>query len=142
MASFSRRVNIEYSCELYPIRGGKVRPFWVVEVLEESEVARNLNYIDRIHATVMTIPTGRVATYGQVAKEAGLPRRARMVGTALRHLTEDSGVPWHRVVNAGGRISERPRPDAVIEQRILLEDEGVVFTPSGRIDLKKFGWRP
>ena len=109
--------------------------------MEESEVVRNLNYIDQIHATVMSIPVGRVATYGQVAEEAGLPRRARMVGTALRHLTEDSGVPWHRVVNARGRISDRPRPDAVTEQRILLEDEGVVFTASGRIDLRKFGWR-
>jgi methylated-DNA-protein-cysteine methyltransferase-like protein len=104
-------------------------------------VAGNLNYIDQIHATVMSIPAGRVATYDQVADEAGLPRRARLVGTALRHLAEDSGVPWHRVVNAQGRISDRPRPDAVTEQRILLEDEGVVFTTSGRIDLKKFGWR-
>jgi len=104
-------------------------------------VARNLNFIDRIHATVMSIPAGRVATYGQVAEEAGLPRRARLVGTALRHLTEDSGVPWHRVVNARGQISDRPRPDAVVEQRILLEDEGVVFTTSGRIELRKFGWR-
>jgi len=89
----------------------------------------------------MSIPAGRVATYGQVAEEAGLPRRARLVGTALRHLTGDSGVPWHRVVNAQGRISDRPRPDAVTEQRTLLEDEGVVFTTSGRIDLEKFGWR-
>jgi len=104
-------------------------------------VAKNLNYIDRIHATVMSIPVGSVATYGQVAEEAGLPRRARLVGAALKHLTGDSGVPWHRVVNAQGRISDRPRPDAVIEQRILLEDEGVVFTASGRIDLKRFGWR-
>ncbi len=104
-------------------------------------VAKNLNHIDRIHATVMSIPSGRVATYGQVAEEAGLPGRARLVGTALRHLTEDSGVPWHRVVNARGRISDRPRPDAVTEQRILLEDEGIAFTAGGRIDLGKFGWR-
>ena len=102
---------------------------------------RNLNYLDRIHAAVMSIPPGRVATYGQVAEEAGLPRRARLVGTALKHLAEDSGVPWHRVVNARGEISERPRPQAVTEQRILLEDEGVVFQPNGRIDLVVFGWR-
>ena len=101
----------------------------------------NLNNLDRIHAAVMSIPTGRVATYGQVAEEAGLPRRARLVGTALKVLTEDSGVPWHRVVNAGGEISERPRPDAVAEQRILLEDEGVVFQANGRIDLSIFGWQ-
>ena len=104
-------------------------------------MGRNLNYSDRIHATVMSIPVGRVATYGQVAEEAGLPRRARLVGTALRHLREDSGVPWHRVVNAKGQISDRPRPDAAGEQRILLEDEGVEFMTSGRIDLNIFGWR-
>jgi methylated-DNA-protein-cysteine methyltransferase-like protein len=103
-------------------------------------VPRNLNYLDRIYAAVMSIPRGRVATYGQVAEEAGLPRRARLVGTALKNLTEDSGVPWHRVVNARGEISDRPRPDAVTEQRILLEEEGVEFQPNGRIDLDEFGW--
>ena len=101
---------------------------------------RNLDYLDRIYAAVMSIPAGRVATYGQVAEVAGLPRRARLVGTALKNLTEDSGVPWHRVVNARGEISRRPRPGAVTEQRILLEDEGVVFQPSGRIDLAEYGW--
>ena len=101
----------------------------------------NLIHFDSIYAAVMTIPAGRVATYGQVAEEAGLPRRARLVGTALKNLTEDSGVPWQRVVNARGEISERPRPDAVTEQRILLEDEGVTFEANGRIDLKVYGWR-
>lgn len=100
----------------------------------------NLNHFDRIYAAVMSIPAGRVATYGEIAEEAGLPRRARLVGTALRNLTVDSGVPWHRVVNARGEISERSRPDAVAEQRILLQDEGVVFRPDGRIDLAVFGW--
>jgi methylated-DNA-protein-cysteine methyltransferase-like protein len=103
-------------------------------------VPRNLNYLDRIYAAVMSIPPGRVATYGQVAEEAGLPRRARLVGTALKNMTEDSAVPWHRVVNARGEISTRPRPGAVVEQRVLLEDEGVVFQPNGRIDLKQYGW--
>ena len=101
---------------------------------------RNLAYFDRIFAAVMSIPAGRVATYGQVAEEAGLPRRARLVGTALKNLAADSAVPWHRVVNARGEISRRPRPGAVTEQRILLEDEGVVFRPDGSIDLEVFGW--
>jgi methylated-DNA-protein-cysteine methyltransferase-like protein len=103
-------------------------------------VAKNLNNLDRIYAAVMAIPPGRVATYGQVAEEAGLPRRARLVGPALKNLAEDSGVPWHRVVNARGEVSERPRPHAVFEQRVLLEDEGVEFRSNGRIDLDKFGW--
>ena len=70
---------------------------------------RNLDYFDRIYATVESIPPGRVATYGQVADQAGLPRRARLVGTALKHLDADSAVPWHRVVNARGEVSPRPR---------------------------------
>jgi methylated-DNA-protein-cysteine methyltransferase-like protein len=100
----------------------------------------NLNNFDSIYAAVASIPPGRVATYGQVAEAAGLPRRARLVGTALRALPEDSGVPWQRVVNASGGISERPRADAVTEQRILLVDEGVVFEPNGRVDLARYGW--
>jgi methylated-DNA-protein-cysteine methyltransferase-like protein len=107
---------------------------------QDNQLPGNLNHLDRIHAAVMSIPAGRVATYGQVAEEAGLPRRARLVGTALKNLSQDSAVPWHRVVNARGEISERPRPDAVTEQRILLEDEGVVFQANGRIDLMVFGW--
>lgn len=101
---------------------------------------RNLYYFDRICAAVMSIPAGRVATYGQVAEMAGLPRRARLVGSTLKNLTEDSGVPWHRVVNARGEISLRPRAHAVTEQRILLEDEGVEFRSGGRIDLRIYGW--
>ena len=103
-------------------------------------MAGNLNHLDRIHAAVMSIPPGRVSTYGQVAEDAGLPRRARLVGTALKSLDENSAVPWHRVVNARGEISQRPRPGAVVEQRVLLEDEGVVFQANGRIDLTVFGW--
>jgi len=103
-------------------------------------MAGNLNHLDRIYAAVMSIPSGRVATYGQVAESAGLPRRARLVGAALKNLTPDSGVPWHRVINAKGGISDRPGGDSVTEQRILLEDEGVVFRPDGRIDLGVFGW--
>jgi methylated-DNA-protein-cysteine methyltransferase-like protein len=104
-------------------------------------MAGNLNYLDRIYATVASIPFGRVATYGQVAEQAGLPRRARLVGAALGKLDEESGVPWHRVVNARGLVSNRSRPGAVAEQRTLLEDEGVVFGTGGKVDLSVFGWQ-
>ncbi len=97
----------------------------------------------RIYATVSRVPRGRVATYGQIASVAGLPGHARMVGYALSALAEGSRVPWHRVVNAAGRISlrsgERPM-DAV--QRFLLEKEGVRFGDSGAIRLSRFRWRP
>ncbi len=96
----------------------------------------------RIYATVDAIPRGRVATYGQVAREAGLPRNARQVGFALRHLPADSELPWHRVVNAGGEISGRGKPDKERRHRRLLEREGIDFGPRDRVDLRRFGWRP
>lgn len=90
-----------------------------------------------IWAAVAAIPRGRVASYGQVAEAAGLPGRARMVGRALSKLPPDHRVPWHRVVNAAGKISVR-EADAV-EQRQLLQAEGVSFRPGGAIDMKRFG---
>ncbi len=95
---------------------------------------------DAIYSVVLSIPAGRVATYGQVAEAAGLPRRARLVGRALRMLPDDSGVPWHRVVNAGGTISERGTGDSEHEQRRLLEAEGVRFGRGGRISLDEYRW--
>lgn len=92
---------------------------------------------------VRLIPEGRVATYGQIAALANRPRNARQVGYALARLNDES-VPWHRVVNAGGSISERGLDplESVERQRFLLREEGVVFDRRGRIDLGRFGWRP
>jgi methylated-DNA-protein-cysteine methyltransferase-like protein len=100
----------------------------------------------RIYAVIVRVPKGRVATYGQIAGEAGLPGHARMVGYALSALPEGSRVPWHRVVNAAGRISLRSggedgRPMGRI-QRYLLEKEGVRFGEGGAIPLGRFRWRP
>ena len=97
---------------------------------------------DEIYAVVSTIPKGKVATYGQVAEMAGLPRRARMVGYALRELPEGSELPWHRVVNASGRVSERGRPESESDQMALLEAEGVAFNRHNRLSLKRFRWDP
>jgi methylated-DNA-protein-cysteine methyltransferase-like protein len=96
----------------------------------------------RIYAIVRRIPPGRVATYGQVARLAGLGRGARQVGYALYALREGSAVPWHRVLNARGRISLRARDSAVITQRLLLDREGVRFNAGGRVDLARFRWQP
>jgi methylated-DNA-protein-cysteine methyltransferase-like protein len=97
----------------------------------------------KIYAVVECIPAGRVATYGQVAALAGLPRRARLAGFAMRELPAGSTLPWHRVINAQGRVSRRS--GLGLEegyQRHLLEEEGVVFDERGRIDLDRFGWDP
>jgi methylated-DNA-protein-cysteine methyltransferase-like protein len=102
----------------------------------------SLRQYDAILAIVESIPAGRVATYGQIADLAGLPGRARLVGTTLRKLPDDSAVPWHRVVNAGGRISPRGDGMSVTEQELLLADEGVVIDVRGRIRLAVFQWCP
>ncbi len=93
----------------------------------------------RILAVVDSIPRGRVATYGQVAREAGLPRRARLVGRVLAGLAVGSSIPWHRVVNAGGGISLRAGEGASFQRR-KLSREGVRFGRDGRIDLARFAW--
>ena len=95
---------------------------------------------ERIYAVVRHIPVGRVATYGQVARLAGLGRRARQVGYALHALPPRSGVPWHRVLNAQGKVS---LPDDRGEnQRRRLGREGIKFDERQVIDFEAFGWRP
>jgi len=95
----------------------------------------------RILDVVRRVPRGRVATYGQIARLAGLPRHARHVGYALHGLPFGTPLPWHRVLNASGGISQRGW-DAMATQRLRLESEGVAFGPRGRVALDRYGWRP
>ncbi len=90
----------------------------------------------RLRAVIAQIPRGRVATYGQVASIAGLPRGARLTVRALQHA---EGLPWHRVVAAGGRIALPGEEGA--EQRLRLETESVRFR-HGRVDLDHHRWSP
>lgn len=101
-----------------------------------------LGRYERIYAIVSQIPYGQVATYGQVAELAGLPGHARLVGYALYRVDlPDRSIPWHRVVNAQGKVSESPRRNGSDRlQRDLLEAEGVQFSDH-RIDLKQYTWR-
>lgn len=97
---------------------------------------------ERIYAAVRRIPRGRVSTYGWVADLAGVPGAARQVGYAMAALPAHTTVPWHRVINAQGRVSpRRATGDPSLEQRFLLEAEGVVFDAGGRVSLERFGWR-
>ena len=96
----------------------------------------------RIWQVVALVPAGRVATYGDVARQAGLPGAARRVGYALRQLPPDSRIPWHRVVNAQGRISLPEGSASRYTQRERLEAEGIAFRGNRSIDLKRFRWRP
>lgn len=96
---------------------------------------------ERIWGVVRRIPRGRVATYGQVAVLAGIPRGARQVGYALHALPDVTSVPWHRVLNARGCISVRAG-GASVTQLLRLEREGVRFDSGGRTDLARFQWQP
>ncbi len=100
------------------------------------------NSYTKIYRAVSRIPRGRVATYGQIAVLAGVPRQARLVGYALHAIREGSGVPWHRVVNAQGRISPRSGGEAPMHvvQRRRLEREQVRFDARGRIPLERYRW--
>ena len=95
----------------------------------------------RIWATVSDIPSGAVASYGQVAEIAGFPRGARQVGYALRHLPSGHDVPWHRVITASGRIAFAVGSDAFREQSRRLQAEDVPIL-EGRVDMRKYGWQP
>ena len=95
-----------------------------------------------VYRVVRRIPPGRVATYGQVAAMAGMPRAARQVGWALAALGVEDDVPWHRVINAQGRISPRATREVVDLQRAMLESEGVDFGSGGRVDLARYAWQP
>lgn len=93
-----------------------------------------------IRAIVRRIPPGKVATYGQIARLAGMPCGARTVGWAMRASPEGSGVPWQRVINSRGFISLGTGKGGAELQRALLEEEGVVFDETGRVDLERYGW--
>ena len=97
----------------------------------------------KIYAVVRRIPRGKVATYGQVADLAGMHGSARLVGYALFASREHHGLPWHRVLAAGGRLSlVKLDPNAALTQRIRLEHEGVRFTGRGTADMAAYQWAP
>ncbi|MGD2117196.1 MAG: MGMT family protein [Chromatiales bacterium] len=89
---------------------------------------------------VASIPKGKVATYGQVARLAGFPNHAHYVGSVLKQLPKGSKLPWHRVINAQGKISFPQGSDAFNRQRRLLEAEGMVFV-GNKLSLSTYGWQ-
>jgi methylated-DNA-protein-cysteine methyltransferase-like protein len=95
-------------------------------------------FYEKIYYTIRKIPRGKVATYGQIARLAGVGPNARLVGYALHALTPEKRVPWHRVIGAGGKISLTGEGYSV--QRKILESEGVEFNEAGKIPLTRFGW--
>ncbi|MGQ9850531.1 MAG: MGMT family protein [Aggregatilineaceae bacterium] len=99
----------------------------------------------QVYALVRCIPPGKVLSYGRVAEMLGVPHGAREVGwalSALKHARVEPPVPWHRVLNAQGRISIKGSPEAAFEQRARLEAEGVVFDERDTLDMSRYQWNP
>jgi methylated-DNA-protein-cysteine methyltransferase-like protein len=83
-----------------------------------------------------------VTTYGAIARLAGLAGQARLVGYALSALRTGTTLPWHRVINAQGKLSlEQAGSSSGVTQRLRLEREGVTVDAAGRVSLARFGWR-
>ena len=97
--------------------------------------------LEHIYETICEIPRGCVASYGQIAEIAGIPRGARQVGWALKHLPRDRHVPWHRVITASGRIAFETGSARFEKQRTLLEKENIAVT-AGRVDMREYRWEP
>lgn len=103
--------------------------------MEDSQLSNK----EKIWQIVYQIPKGKVSSYGQVARLAGLPGYARYVGHVMKNLPEGTKLPWHRVANSQGKLSFPKDSREYQTQKKRLEDEGVVFV-NGRFSLKKFGW--
>lgn len=96
----------------------------------------------QFYEIIQRIPKGRVATYGQIANLAGYPGYARQVGYALNSIPEGMDLPWHRVINSKGMISIKKGGLYDNIQRIVLEDEGVIFDQRNCVSLSIYQWQP
>ncbi len=94
-----------------------------------------------LYLTLSQVPEGCVVSYGELAHLAGLGRAARWVGRTLSQLPQDTRLPWHRVLAAGGRISLPVGSASGDEQRARLRSEGVTIL-NNRVDIQRHGWRP
>jgi methylated-DNA-protein-cysteine methyltransferase-like protein len=95
----------------------------------------------RIWDTIRDVPKGSVASYGQIAEIAGIPRGARQVGYALRQLPEGHDLPWHRIIQSSGRIAfDKGAPQYEEQTKRLMMDQVVVI--AGRVDMQKYRWQP
>ena len=98
-------------------------------------------FTERTLSIILSIPRGKVATYGQIAGVAGSPTGARQVARVLHSLSRSKKLPWQRVINSRGSIS-LPRGGGFEHQKALLESEGVAVSRKGRVDMRRYLWVP
>lgn len=96
-------------------------------------------FTEQVIAIISRIPAGKVLTYGRIAGLAGNPRGARQVSRILRSMSQKYSLPWHRVINSGGKIS-LPEP-GYFRQKQMLENEGILFGSGDIIDLDIYLWK-
>ena len=94
----------------------------------------------QVFAVVARIPRGRVTTYGRIAAAVGRPRAARIIGGILHRAPAEANLPFHRVVNREGTLAPAHVFGGANNQRRMLEDEGIIFTEDGKIDMKRCMW--
>lgn len=96
---------------------------------------------EAIYLALSQVPMGKVITYGNLAKLAGMPNGARLAGRLMCELPKGSNLPWHRVINAQGKISLPENSDGYREQLARLEKDGIVIS-NGKIKLSIYGYNP
>lgn len=99
-----------------------------------------MTFDEKVYEYLLTVPRGKVVTYGQIARAVGSPRSARQVGFALHRNPRPVVIPCHRVVNRDGRLAPAFAFGGVEVQTALLEEEGVEVA-DGCVDLEKYMWR-
>jgi methylated-DNA-protein-cysteine methyltransferase-like protein len=112
----------------------------MVDTPEKNAQKPDREWAKAVWKVVQDIPEGHVLTYGEVARLSGNPRYARRVSQALRWAPRSMALPWHRVINAQGKISIPEGSPGHEVQKELLKSEGVVFL-KGRIDLERYGYQ-
>lgn len=95
----------------------------------------------KIWKTVCRVPAGKVSSYGLIADLAGLPGRARLVGSVLQFSPPEMSVPWYRILRSTGQLAFPAGSEQSVRQKLLLQEEGVIVL-NNRVKLKQFGWQP
>ena len=106
----------------------------------DPQVRHSANFKQNVIDIIKQIPSGRVTTYGTIAVMAGLPRGARLVGGILHYNSEKFSLPWHRVINRHGFISTICDDHTKLEQKEMLQEEGIEVSQDFMIDLEHYGW--